>query len=222
MSDLIYEASVYTRTIKYRNFQGEEKSVTLYFALDPLQLMNLIAGFGTKTSKSGNPALRGKPEPITDEDQLKFLRDLACKAAGTPSDDGESWTPFEGFSDSIAGKAFLTKLTSSDGDRREFAEKVVLDPFRAFAEFAKADPTNTPADMQQFETLMQQMENIFKMPDPTQESADQKRARLAAEMAALDAVNVPVQQGAVAQSYAEQVAAPAQPAVTNAQIPIIN
>lgn len=219
MSDLIYEASVYSRTVNYRNFNGEEKSVTLYFALDPLKLMALIAGFGTKVSKSGNPALRGKPQAVTDEDQLRFVRDLACKAAGTPSEDGESWTPFEDFSDSIAGKAFLTKLTSSDGDRREFAEKVVLDPFRAFMNFAKVDPSNTPADVQQFEVMLSQMENVFKMPDPNEESPDQKRARLAAEMAALDSAVTPVQYTPPANVPPMQTPADQ---ISNAQVPIIN
>lgn len=186
MSDLVYEAAVYTRTVKYRNFKGEENSVTLHFALDPLQLMALIATFEPKKSKSGNPALAGKVEGITDEQQLKFVRDLACKAAGTPSDDGESWTPFENFSDTIAGKAFLTKLASSDGDRREFAKTVILDPFKAFMDFAKDDDSNTQADVQQFAMMLTQLENVFKIPDPKEESIDQKRARLAAEMEMLN------------------------------------
>lgn len=187
MTDLIYEAAVYSRNVKYRNFQGEEKSVSLYFALDPLQLMSLIVSFDIKTSKSGNPALRGKPMEVTDEQQLKFIRDLACHAAGSPSEDGETWTPFPDFTDSIAGKAFLTKLASSDGDRREFAEKVILAPFRAFVEFGRADVSNTPKDVQQFEVMLTQMENIFKMPEEKDETIDDRRNRLAAELALLEA-----------------------------------
>lgn len=198
MSEVIYEAAVYTRTVTYKNFKGVENSVTLHFALDPLQLMALIASFPLKRVKSGNPALNGTIAEVDDESQLKFLRDLASKAAGTPSEDGETWTPFEDFTDSLAGKAFLTKLTSSDGDRKEFAEKVVIDPFRAFVNYARVDETNTPADIQQFDVMLQQMENIFKMPDPAQETADEKRARLQAEIAAL--APVPVQPAAPAAS----------------------
>ncbi len=186
MTELIYEASVYTRTVTYKNFKGVENSVVLHFALDPLQLMALIASFEVKTIKSGNPAINGKPAPVSDEQQLKFIRELAEKAAGTPSEDGETWTPFGDFTDTLAGKAFLTKLASSDGDRREFAEKVILDPFRAFTGFAKVDPSNTSKDVQQFEVMLQQMENIFKTPDPKEETIDDRRARLAAEMAALE------------------------------------
>lgn len=194
MTELIYEASVYTRTVKYKNFSGEEKSVTLHFALDPLQLMSLIAKLEIKTIKSGNPARNGKPAEVTGEQQIKFIQDLAQKAAGTPSDDGEVWTPFEDFSDTLAGKAFLTKLTSSDGDRKEFAEKVILDPFRAFVGFAQDDATNTPADIQQFKVMLKQMENIFATPDPTEETAEQKRARLQADLAALEAPPNPMVQ----------------------------
>jgi hypothetical protein len=186
MSELIYEASVYSRTVAYRNFKGEENKVVLYFALDPLQLMQVIATFQPKKIKSGNPARQGQTAELRDEEQLKFVRDLACKAAGTPSDDGESWEPFTDFEDSLAGKAFLTKLTASDGDRREFSEKVILAPFRAFVEFASADPTNTPKDIQQFKQMLSQMENIFKMPEQQDESLEERRARLAAELAAIE------------------------------------
>lgn len=185
MSDRIYEASVYSRTISYRNFNGEVNHAELFFALDPLQLMEVIATFQPKRIKSGNPARNGQVAELSDEEQLKFTRDLACRAAGTPSTDGETWEPFEDFADSLVGKAFLTKLTSSDGDRKEFAEKVILAPFREFVGFAKADPTNTPKDVQQFEQMLAQMENIFRMPDKPQETIEERRARLAAELEAL-------------------------------------
>ena len=44
MSDQIYTASVYERTVKYTNFKGETRDATLTFALDPLQLLSVIAG----------------------------------------------------------------------------------------------------------------------------------------------------------------------------------
>lgn len=187
MSDLIYKASVYSRTVKYTNFKGDTNETTLYFALDPLQLMQVIATFEPKKQKkSGNPARQNEVAAISDEQQLKFVRDLCARSAGFPSDDGESWEPFEGFSDTIAGKAFLTKLASSDGDRREFSEKVILDPFRAFVDYAAADPTNSPKEIQQFQTMATQLENIFKEPAPKDESLEDRRTRLAAELAALE------------------------------------
>ena len=186
MSELIYEASVYSRTVAYKNFKGEENKVVLYFALDPLQLMQVIATFQPKKVKSGNPARQGQAAEISDEEQLKFVRDLASRSAGSPSDDGESWELFEDFADSLAGKAFLTKLASSDGDRREFSEKVILDPFRAFVGFAKADVSNTPKDIQQFEQMLVQMENIFRMPEKKDETLEERRERLAAELAQLE------------------------------------
>lgn len=190
MSDLVYEASVYSRTVNYKNFIGETNTVKLYFALDPLRLMQVIAGFEPKKVKSGNPARNGKDQELTDEDQMIFVRDIACSAAGTPSEDGESWEPFEKFEESLAGKAFMTKLITSEGDRKEFSEKVLMDPFRAFVAFAEGDPSNNPSEVQQFKVMLGQLENIFKVPDVANESLEDRRARLAAEMAALDtAVN---------------------------------
>lgn len=185
MSQITYEASVYSRTVKYRNFKGEVRETELFFALDPLQLMQAIASFAPKANtKSGNPAKRASAE-ISDEDQIKFVRDLAQMAAGFPSDDGESFESFPEFTDSIAGKAFLTQLVSSDADRQEFSEKVILDPFRAFVSYAEADPSNTKKETQQLKTMLAQLENVFidKNPD---ESLEDRRARLAAELAALD------------------------------------
>ena len=185
MSDLIYEASVYHRTITYKNFKGETQTVDLYFALDPLQLMSVMATVETKKVRSGNPAINGKDAEITDEAQIKMVRDLAVRSAGTPSEDGETWLPFENFDQTIAGKAFLTKLASSDSDRREFSEKVILAPFRAFVNYAIADESNSAKDKQQFKTMLTQMENIFKEPETPGETIEERRARLAKELETL-------------------------------------
>lgn len=185
MSQLVYEASVYSRVVKYRNFKGQEQTVELFFALDPLKLLSVIAGFNPKQSKSGNPAKRGQME-IDEGEQVKFIRDLASRAAGTPSDDGEVWEPFVDFEDSLAGQAFLTKLAASDGDRAEFADKVILSPFRAFVAFTKDDSSNTPKDVQQFEKMLKQLEDIFTGTDKSDESLEDRKARLAAELAAMD------------------------------------
>lgn len=186
MSQLVYEASVYSRTLTYKNFKGEENTVALYFALDPLQLLQMIAGFEPKKVKSGNPARNGQVQELSGEEQLKFVRKIAVEAAGTPSEDGESWEPFEKFEESLAGKAFLTKLASSDGDRKEFAEKVILAPFRAFVGYASVDPTNSPKDVKQFTEMLGQIENIFRAPEAKEETLEERRARLIAEMNALD------------------------------------
>jgi hypothetical protein len=183
MTDHIYTASVYTRDVSYTNFKGEEKSTTLYFALDPLQMMQVVASAAPKTNtKSGDPRRRGQVEPFTDEQQLKFIRDLVKRAAGFPSQDGESWEPFTDFDTSIAGQAFLTKLASSDGDRREFTEKVLLAPFKAFVRYAESDPTNTQKDIQQLKTMEAQFENVFKVADKSDETPEERRARLQAEL----------------------------------------
>lgn len=182
---IIYEARVYSKRIAYKNFIGEVSEVDLHFSLDPLQLMEIIASFSGKPSRSGNPAKAGQPE-ITDEMQLKFIRDIAAKAAGLPSPSGESWFPTPDFSDSLAGKAFLTQLSSSDGDRRDFAERVILQPFRDFVGYASADPSNSPKDVAQFQKMLQQMQNIFKTPEnAAPESVEEKRARLQKELETL-------------------------------------
>ena len=185
MSDLIYEASVYSRTVKYKNFKGETQEVKLYFALDPISLLQTIAGFNPRPSKSGNPARRGQTE-VSDEEMIKFVRDICVKAAGTPSEDGEVWEPFPDFADSLAGKAFLTKLTSSDGDRKEFADKVILDPFRSFVGFAAQDESNSPKEVQEFKQMLEQIERIFAGSDKAEETREERRERLRREMEALD------------------------------------
>lgn len=182
MSQITYEAAVYSRTIKYTNFKKKEQTVELFFALDPLKLMEVIATFTPKKSKSKNPALAGKVEEIADEEQIRLIRQLAVKSAGFPSEDGESWEPFTDFEDSLVGKAFMTKLLSSDGDRKEFAEKVVLAPFRAFVGYAIADESNSKAEVDQFNGMLQQLENIFKAPAPKDETLEEKRARLEREL----------------------------------------
>lgn len=186
MTNVVYEASVYSRTVSYKNFKGETKTQELHFALDPLQLMQVFSSFEPKKVKSGNPALAGKEAPITDEQQVKMIRDLVIKAVGFPSDDGESWEPFVGFENTLAGKAFLTKLTASDADRREFSEKVILDPLRAFIGYAEADESNSKAEVAQFKQMLGTVEKLFATPDPASETYEEKRARLAAEMAALE------------------------------------
>jgi hypothetical protein len=181
---ITYEASVYSKVVKYANFKGKTTETELFFALDPIQLMQLIASFAPKASRSKNPAKQGQPE-ISDEEQIKFIRALAVKAAGFPSDDGESWEPFENFEDTIAGKAFLTQLVSSDDGRKDFTQKVLLDPFKAFVGFAEADPSNSVKDTQQLKTMLAQLENVFAG-KPENESLEDRRARLEAEMAALE------------------------------------
>lgn len=188
MSTAVYEASVYSREVTYVNFNGETRTVKLFFALDPLQLLAAIANFNPKTSRSANPAKRNQEE-LSDEAQIKFVRDICVRAAGEPTKDGEAWEPFPDFDSTLAGKAFLTKLSTSDGDRREFAEKVLLDPFRAFVNFAKADEGNSPADVQMFESTLKRLEGLFTFEQPTNESLDDRRARLAAELQRLNDVD---------------------------------
>lgn len=185
MSQLTYEASVYTNTVKYKNFKGKVSETPLHFALDPLQLMSVIADFRPAKTKSKNPAKQGEVA-MTDAEQIKMVRNLAQRAAGFPSDDGESWEPFDGFEDSIAGKAFLTKLVSSDQARKEFSEKVILQPFRDYVGFSKADPSNTAAETLELEQMLAQLENVFS--DKPDETVEARRERLRAEMAALDTV----------------------------------
>jgi hypothetical protein len=183
MSNVTYEASVYSRTVSYTNFKGETKDVELHFALDPIQLMRVFASMpNLKKTKSANPAKKAEDGTLSDEQSLKFLVDLASKAAGFPSDDGESFEPFDEFEESIAGKAFITKLASSDGDREEFAKKVIIEPFKAFVDFAAADEGNSQAEIKQFRDMLASMERIFAVSEKRDESLEDRRARLLAEL----------------------------------------
>lgn len=181
-----YEASIYSRDITYRNLNGETKTVSLHFALDPLQLMSIIADVPVRKSKSNDPRKKGQPEEISDSDQIKLIRDLASKAAGFKSDDGETWEPFEDFDNQLAGKAFLTKLTASDADRKEFAEQVIIAPFQAFVDFAKVEPSNSKDDVAELEGYLQNLKDVFtgKTKEPAKtETLAERRARLTRELA---------------------------------------
>ena len=188
MTNPVYEATIYTRTVSYRNFRGEEQTVDVDFALDPIELLDLIAQSSSvsRVSKSKDPRKRGTEE-IDDNKTFQFLREIAERAAGYPSADGERWLPIKDFCDTLAGKAFITKLASSDDDRKEFAEKVMLAPFRAFVEYAKADPSNTKSEIAKFETMLGQFERIFAT-STADETIEARKARLAAEMEELNKI----------------------------------
>lgn len=188
MTNPVYEAAVYSRMVTYKNFAGEEQTVEVNFALDPIQLLDLIAQSDSITvkSKSKDPRKKGQEE-VDETRSFKFLRDIADYAAGYPSADGEQWLPIDNFTDMLAGKAFITKLASSDADRKEFAEKVMLAPFRAFVEYAKADGGNSPAEIAKFETMLKQFERVFAV-SAADETLEARRARVAAEMAELNRI----------------------------------
>ncbi len=61
----------------------------------------------------------------------------------------------------------------------------MLNPLRAFVEYAEADSSNTPAEVQEFRLMLSRMENLFKVPAVVPESLEARRARLQAEMDAL-------------------------------------
>lgn len=187
MSDaLVYQAAIFTHEVNYMDYKGKTKKAVLNFALDPVQLLEIIASVPTNTSKSNNPSKKGQNIAISDEQQIKLVRDLAAKAAGWPSDDGETWEPFADFQNQLAGKAFMTLLVSSDQMRKDFADTVFLEPFRAYVSFAAADPSNTPKEIQQMQSMLAQLENTFSEKPNPEETLEEKRARLAADLAALD------------------------------------
>lgn len=186
MTQPVYEAAIYTREVTYRNFAGTEQTVSVDFALDPIELLDLIASSSNITKKVRSNDPRKKNEEVVDDGkQFRFLRDIANRAAGYPSADGERWLPISDFTDSLAGKAFITKLASSDDDRKEFAEKVMLAPFRAFVEYAEADPGNTPGEIAKFKTMLEQFERVFAV-STADETLEARKARVAAEMAELE------------------------------------
>lgn len=184
---IVYEAAVYSREISYKNFNGELKTSTLHFQLPPLKLMAVLSGYTPKKIKSGNPALNGKDADFTDEQQITIVRELAIKSVGTPREDGEGWIPFEDFDTSVVGEAFMTKLVSSDADRKEFSEKVVLAPFKAFVGYASDDPTNSKTEIAGLQDMLTKLENVFKGPAIGSESPEARRERLQQELKALEA-----------------------------------
>lgn len=187
MAPIVYEAAVYSQEVSYKNFKGEDRTTTLMFALDPYALMAIFATIPNRKIKSGNPALNGKDADFTDEQQIKLVRDLASKAAGVPSEDGEAWLPFEDFENNIAGKVFMTKLATSDQIRRDFSEKVLLEPFRAFVSYSEQDASNSPKEITELKDMLSKLEKMLKTPDPTNETVEDRKARLQAQLKELDA-----------------------------------
>lgn len=185
MAPIVYEATVYEHEISYKNFKGENKVHKLYFALHPMSLLAVFSQIPTKKVKSGNPALNGKDADMTEEEQIKLVRRIAEQAAGTPSDDGESWYPFEGFTESLAGQAFMTKLVTTDQIRRDFSEKVILGPMRSFTQFFEQDPSNSAKEVAELKDMLAKFERVFKTPDPASETAEDRKARLLRELEAI-------------------------------------
>lgn len=186
-STITYEATVYSRDITYRNLHGETKTVNLTFALSPIDLMAVVSRIPTNKSKSRDPRKAGQNEGITDEQRITLVQDLAAKSAGFISENGETFSPWEGFANDIVGQAFLTKLVSSDADRQEFAEKVILAPFRAFVDYARADESNSAKDIQEIEGYLAELEKAFSPDAKPAETNAERRARIQAELAALPA-----------------------------------
>lgn len=190
MTNPVYEAAIYSREVTYKNLKGEEKTVEVNFALDPIQLLELIARQPVTTkSRSKDPRKQGTEE-VDDGRMFAFLREIADISAGEPSWDGEQWLPIPNFSTLLAGKAFITKLTSSDADRQEFIEKVMLAPFAAFVEYAKDDPTNSKEEIAKFEGMLAQFKRIFSV-SSADETLEARKARLAIEMAELERLTDP-------------------------------
>lgn len=186
MTNPVYEAAVHSQKITYKNFKGEEKETELFFALDPYSLLQVMSTYNPKKIRSGNPALNGKDAEISDEEQIKIVRKLAVMSAGMPSDDGEFWINFSEFDTSVAGQAFLTKLATSDEDRRGFSETVILAPFRAFCAYFDADASNSAKEKKDMADTLAKMERVFKVPEVGPETPEERRARLEAQLAELD------------------------------------
>lgn len=180
-----YEAAVYSRTITYTNLKGETKSAELTFALSPMDLMGVLARVPKNKTRSKDPRKQSADAGLSDEQQIQMVQELAAKAAGFISDDGETFEPYETFANDIAGQAFMTKLLSSDADRKEFAEKVILAPFRAFVDYARVDDSNTDADIRNLEKYLADLEKAFTFEAKPEETIEQRRARLAAELESL-------------------------------------
>lgn len=182
----VYMARPYRHEVPYENLNGVQKTATLHFLIHPVELLGIFADYTPKKIKSGNPALNGKPAEMSDADQIKIIQQLAAQAAGTPSEDGENFDRFNDFETSVVGQAFMTMMVTSTKARRDFSEMAILNPFRAFVQFARQDDSNSPKEVADLERTLKQMEDIFKSPDVKDESAEEKRARLMAELGRLD------------------------------------
>lgn len=182
MTQPVYETTVYSTQVEYTNLNGVRRNEKLSFAMDPLTLLSVIAAIPMRESKSGDP--RKSSPTMSDEAQLRLIRDLAETSWGHPSNDGEMWVNYEDLSETLAGKAFLTRLTTSESIRREFTDNVLVAPMRAFVSFAKSDPTNSPKDIQEFELMLARIEKVFTEAD-NEETLEERRSRLQAELQGL-------------------------------------
>ncbi len=186
MAQIVYNAVYHTEEVSYTNLNGESRIAELKFLMHPMTLLSVFADIPDRKIKSGNPSLNGKSADISESQQIKLVQDLAGRAAGIPSSDGESWIPFENFEKHVSGHAFLTKLATSEKVRKDFSDKVILAPFRAFVGYAEADPSNSPKEVKDLKDTLTKMENTFKVADPSNETPEELKAKLQAQLAALD------------------------------------
>lgn len=184
MSANVYEAKVHTAHVEYINFKGERQSADVMFALDPVTMLGVISRIKFDKSRSANPQKRNE-QTMSDSASIELVQDLVSTSAGWPSEDGESWEKYENFNETLAGQAFLTKLTSSDAERKEFVRNVMLTPMRAFIGFARLDKTNSPAEIQELEATYANLEKVFNesLEENRTETLEERRERLQRELA---------------------------------------
>ena len=183
----VYISSVYSTEVHYVNFLGEKKTKTVSFALDPVALLTNISNLDAYEKESANRAQRraGVEVGLSQAGSIDLIRELASQAAGYASEDGENWDRDYDFRDSVAGAAFLTYLGTSEEARFEFAENVFIKPFEAFVEFAKANPSNSPAEIKVLDDNLQALRGAFTK--GSTETLEERKARLKAELARVEA-----------------------------------
>lgn len=116
-----------TKTVKYTDYNGIERTETLYFNLTKSELVEMEAttsgGMLNKLER-----LSGDPNGL---EIMKIFKDIILKSYGVKSDDGKSFVKSpeqsEAFSQTIAYDTLFMKMVTNPEAAAEFVNAVIPD-----------------------------------------------------------------------------------------------
>ena len=126
-----------TKTIRYNDFDGNERIENLQFHLSKVELIEMSLDLpdevsetiGNDPSKIDESAARRLMETIGGKGILDFIKKLVLKSYGIKSTDGRSFEKSEElsrkFSQTLAFDALVMELMSNEETAAEFVNKII-------------------------------------------------------------------------------------------------
>lgn len=126
------------KTVKYEDFNGNERVEDCYFNLTQTELVDMamdlpegfMESFGNDPSKiDGNAAAAKMIESIGNKGILDFIKKLLLKSYGIKSEDGRRFEKSEEiskeFSETLAFDTIFMELMSDDAAAADFINKII-------------------------------------------------------------------------------------------------